>query len=125
VTTSVRADVQELRRTLHDANNGVRNAIDASERRLQELGALLRLAQNEAEHAFVSTASTLRGVQAGAASFQEGARPLEDDEELNDLDDDLDAVDDAAEEMDYGYDDGPAFERAEPRIKRRGQSEAG
>jgi len=125
VTTSVRADVQELRRTLHDANNGVRNAIDASERRLQELGALLRLAQNEAEHAFVSTASTLRGVQAGAASFQGGARPLEDDEELNDLDDDLDAVDDAAEEMDYGYDDGPAFERAEPRIKRRGQSDAG
>src|SRR6185437_12202351 len=59
VTTAVRADVQELRRTLHDANTGVRNAIDASERRLQELGALLRMAQNEAEHAFVSTASTL------------------------------------------------------------------
>jgi uncharacterized protein YoxC len=125
VTTSVRADVQELRRTLHDANNGVRNAIDASERRLQELGALLRMAQNEAEQAFVSTASTLRGVQAGAASFQEGARPLEDDEELNGLDDDLDAADDAAEDMDDGYDDGPAFERAEPRIKRRGHGEPG
>jgi len=125
VTTAVRADVQELRRTLHDANTGVRNAIDASERRLQELGALLRMAQNEAEHAFVSTASTLRGMQAGAASFQEGARPLDHDEELDDFDDDLDAADDAAEDMDDGYDDGPAFGRAEPRIKRRRHEEQG
>lgn len=127
VTTSVRADVQELRRTLHDANTGVRNAIDTSEQRLHELGALLRLAQNEAEHAFVSTASTLRGMQAGAASFQERVRPLDDDEDddLDDLDVDTVAADDAAEEMDDGYDDGPAFGRAEPRIKRRGYEEPG
>ena len=105
------------RQQLEDMNRLVRSQAQQLQ---QELGALLRLAQNEAEHAFVSTASTLRGVQAGAASFQEGARPLEDDEELNELDDDLDAADDAAEEMDDGYDDGPAFERAEPRIKRRG-----
>jgi len=127
VTTSVRADVQELRRTLHEANSGVRSAIDASEQRLHELGALLRLAQNEAEHAFVSTASTLRGMQAGAASFQEGVRPLDDDEDddLDDLDVDTVAADDAAEDMDDGYDDGPAFGRAEPRIKRRGYNEPG
>jgi uncharacterized protein YoxC len=128
VTTSVRADVQELRRTLHDANTGVRNAIGSTEQRLHELGALLRLAQNEAEHAFVSTASTLRGMQAGAASFQERVRPLDDDDDDDDLDDlDVDTVaaDDAAEEMDDGYDDGPAFGRAEPRIKRRGYDEPG
>jgi uncharacterized protein YoxC len=139
VTTAVRTDVQELRRTLHDANAGVRTAIDATERRMQELGALLRLVQNEAEHAFVSTAATLRGVQAGASSFRErDAATLDDDEvddlddlddlddvndvtdlnDLDDVDDDLDAADDAAEEMDDGYDNGPAFERAEPRIKR-------
>lgn len=117
VTTSVRADVQEIRRTLRDANDGVRNAIEASERRLHELGALLRLVQDEAEHAFVRTASTLRGVQAGAASLQEDTAPFDDDE-LDDLDDDLDAADDAAEEMEDGYDNGPAFGRAEPRIKR-------
>jgi uncharacterized protein YoxC len=127
VTTAVRADVQELRRTLSDANSGVRNAIDATEQRLHELGALLRLAQNEAEHAFVSTASTLRGVQAGAASFQARARPLDDDDddEFDDLDVDTVAADDAAEDMDDGYDDGPAFGRAEPRIKRRGYDEPG
>ena len=127
VTTAVRADVQELRRTLHDANTGVRNAIDASERRLHELAALVRLIQNEAEHAFVSTASTLRGVRAGAASYHEHARPL-DDEDFDDLDDDdldHDAADDAAEEMDDGYDNGPAFGRAEPRIKRPDYQEPG
>jgi uncharacterized protein YoxC len=118
VSTSVRADVQELRRTLHDANTGVRRAIDASERRLSELGALLRLVQTEAENAFVSTASTLHGVRAGAASLREDGAAHVDDDELDDFDDDLDAADDAAEDMDDGYDSGPAFERAEPRIKR-------
>jgi hypothetical protein len=66
-------------------------------------------------------------VQAGAATYRERERPL-DDEDLDDLDDldlDHDAADDAAEEMDDGYDDGPAFGRAEPRIKRPGYQEPG
>ena len=138
ISTSIRADVQALRKTLLVANEGIRDVVDSSERRLHELGAVLRLVQEEAEHAFVSTASTVRGVRAGAAAFREHGVPpasslddrdhagsdLEalDDDDFDDFDDvgenDLDAAVDAAEDMGDGYDNGPAFERAEPRIKR-------
>ncbi len=142
ISTSIRADVQAIRKTLLTANEGIRDVVDASERRLHELGAVLRLVQEEAENAFVSTASTVRGVRAGAAAFREdGARreaeagagedfeALEDDldddglESIDDIDDfddasDLDAAVDAAEDVSDGYDNGPAYGRAEPRIKR-------
>ena len=138
ISTSIRADVQAIRKTLLVANEGIRDVIDSSERRLHELGAVLRVVQEEAENAFVSTASTVRGVRAGAAAFREdGARLAEaddemdldeDDEELetvgdlealdDDYDSDLDAALDAAEDMNDGNDDGSTFGRAEPRIKR-------
>jgi len=144
ISTSIRADVQAIRKTLLVANEGIRDVVDSSERRLHELGALLRLVQDEAEHAFVSTAATVRGVRAGAAAFREdGERDAnggvqeeeeddDDDRDLEALDDDfddfddvddledsdLDAAADAAEDMSDGYDNGPAIERAEPRIKR-------
>lgn len=142
ISTSIRADVQAIRKTLLTANEGIRDVVDASERRLHELGAVLRLVQEEAENAFVSTASTVRGVRAGATAFREdGARvegragededfealddDLDDDDpdsidDIDDFDDvrDLDAAVDAAEDGSDGYDNGPAFGRAEPRIKR-------
>lgn len=94
ISTSIRADVQAIRRTLLTANEGIRDVIAASERRLHELGAVLRVVQEEAEHAFVSTASTVRGVQAGAAAFREdGGRPASDDVD-DDFGDDVEAVDD-------------------------------
>ena len=138
ISTSIRADVQAIRKTLLVANNGIRDVIYSSERRLHELGAVLRLVQEEAEQAFVSTASTVRGVRAGAATFrEEGARhasdDIDDDDELEELDDDdfdeydddsdLDSAVDAAEDMTDGYDNGSAFGRAEPRIKRPRRSE--
>jgi uncharacterized protein YoxC len=111
ITTSVRADVQVLRKTLLVANDGIRDVIESSERRLHEMGAVLRVMQEEAEHAFVSTASTIAGVRAGAAAFREdGARLAEadtgdedegfealDDEDAldDDFDDDLDSGDDS------------------------------
>ena len=141
ISTSIRADVQAIRKTLLVANEGIREVVDSSERRLHELGAVLRLVQEEAERAFVSTASTVRGVRAGAASFRdEGARLAsedadDDDDELEALDDDdfdeydddsdLDSAVDAAEDMTDGYDNGSAFGRAEPRIKRPRRSEPG
>jgi uncharacterized protein YoxC len=149
ISTSIRADVQAIRKTLLVANEGIRDVVDSSERRLHELGAVLRLVQEEAEHAFVSTASTVRGARAGAAAFREDGERLatdgvhddgvhddgDDDNDLETLDDDfddyddvddvddlddsdLDAAADAAEDMSDGDDNGPAFERAEPRIKR-------
>ena len=152
ITTSIRADVQAVRKTLLVANDGIRNVVDSSERRLHELGAVLRVMQEEAEHAFVSTASTIAGVRAGAAAFREdGARLAEadavdddEDEALDALDaldddfdddldsgddlesdDDLDAAVDAAEDMTDGYDNGTTFGRAEPRIKRPRRGDAG
>ena len=115
ITTSVRADVQAIRKTLLVANNGIRDVLESSERRLHELGAVLRVVQEEAEHAFVSTASTLAGVRAGAAAFREdGARLAEadvadddealDDDALDDAIDDFDDVDDV-EALDDDFDD--------------------
>jgi uncharacterized protein YoxC len=156
ISTSIRADVQAVRKTLLAANDGIRDVIDSSERRMHELGAVLRVVQEEAENAFVSTASTIRGVRAGAAAFREegaqlsgvgdanGREDLDDDDdgdadldvvdELDELeeefdedldddgdddsDSDLDAAAEAAEDMRDGYDNGSAFGRAEPRIKR-------
>ena len=85
--------MQAIRKTLLVANNGIRDVIDSSERRLHELGAVLRLVQEEAEQAFVSTASTVRGVRAGAATFREegerlASEDVDDDDELDELDDD-------------------------------------
>jgi uncharacterized protein YoxC len=179
ISTSIRADVQELRRTLLSANSGIREMIESSERRLHELGAVLRVVQEEAEQAFVSTASTIRGMRAGAASFRAtgarlraGERPddVEDFEELEDLDDeeldgleegdfddvegsleeydemdaadeddededaresgidtinDLDAAVNAAEDITNGDDNGSAFGRAKPRIKRTRRRDGG
>ena len=176
ISTSIRADVQELRRTLLSANSGIREVIESSERRLHELGAVLRVVQEEAEQAFVSTASTIRGVRAGAERFRKSgahlprAERLDDleeleDEELDDLDEgeldegelddiedaleeydeleaideddedaresgidtitDLDAAVDAAEDITNGDDNGTAFGRAKPRIKRTRRHDRG
>jgi uncharacterized protein YoxC len=165
ITTSIRADVQDLRKTLLTANEGIRDVIESSERRLHELGAVLRVVQEEAEHAFVSTASTIEGVRAGVATLRGNGTRLPDVEDLDDLDDldelddddfdddisieaieelevvdeiivdeddsdiddenDLDAAVDAAEDMTDGDNNGPAFGRAEPRIKRTRRSDRG
>jgi uncharacterized protein YoxC len=168
ISTSIRADVQDLRKTLLTANSGIRDVIESSERRLHELGAVLRVVQEEAEHAFVSTASTIRGLRAGAEVFRENGSRLADDEALEELEDmedlddfeedeftgagtlsdaddlegidddddeasesaintinDLDAARDAAEDMTNGNDNGPAFGRAKPRIKRTRRHDRG
>jgi len=96
ISTSIRADVQEVRKTLLAANSGIREMIESSERRLHELSAVLRVVQEEAEHAFVSTASAIRGVRAGATTFGENGARLAEEDELDDLGDleDLEDVDD-------------------------------
>ncbi|MEP7066835.1 MAG: DUF948 domain-containing protein [Gemmatimonadota bacterium] len=104
ISTSIRSDVQELRKTLLSANTAIRGMIETSERRLHELSAVLRVVQEEAEHAFVSTASTIRGVRAGAATLRaNGALPSVDLEDLDDEDDEDELVDlDDAELQDEG-----------------------
>lgn len=65
ITTSVRVDVQKVSQTVASANQRLMSSVELAEQRIQELNALLAVVQEEAESAFVSTASTLRGVRTG------------------------------------------------------------
>ena len=71
VTTAIRVDVQQFNQTVTLANERLTTAVRTAERRLNELDALMRVVQREAEDAFVSTASTLRGVRAGATTLRD------------------------------------------------------
>jgi uncharacterized protein YoxC len=110
ITTSVRADVQLVNATIASANDRLKQAMDVTERRLNDFNALLRVVQQEAEQAFVSTASTVRGVQTGAAVFRDrglGARGMdfasEDGVDPADVADELESQMESLEEGD-GYD---------------------
>jgi uncharacterized protein YoxC len=70
ITTSIRTDVLKVHETIDAANARVQDALALTERRMNELNALLSVVQEEAEHLFVSTASTVRGVREGAAAFR-------------------------------------------------------
>jgi uncharacterized protein YoxC len=81
ITTSIRTDVQKVHETIDAANVRVQDALALTERRMNELNALLSVVQEEAEHLFVSTASTVRGVREGAAAFRDrGAMDFVSDE---------------------------------------------
>jgi uncharacterized protein YoxC len=114
ITTSIRVDIQQVNRTIAEANRRMMEALELSERRLHDFNALIEVVQREAEGAFVTTASTLRGVRAGTAAFQHGVLG-----EADDLDgDDLDS--DPEEDGDGDHDaESSAPRRAEPRIKPR------
>lgn len=112
ITTSIRVDVQQVNRTIAEANRRMMQALKLSEKRIHDFNALMEVVQREAEGAFVATASTLRGVRAGTAAFQQG--------ELNGADDHDEEYLDAEEERDGNDDAGtPTAGREEPRIKRR------
>jgi uncharacterized protein YoxC len=90
ITTAIRVDVQQFNQTVALANERLTSAVKTAERRLSELDALMRVVQREAEDAFVSTASTLRGVRAGATTLRDqvedgtiaDAEEFEDDDAL-------------------------------------------
>ncbi len=69
ITTSIRSDVQQVNATIASANRRLNQAVQLTETRLNEFNALLQVVQQEAEQAFVSTASAVRGVRTGAATF--------------------------------------------------------
>lgn len=112
ITTSIRVDVQQVNRTIAEANRRMMQALKLSEKRIHDFNALMEVVQREAEGAFVTTASTLRGVRAGTVAFQQGELNGADDPDEEDLD--------AEEDRDGNYDAGtPTAGRKEPRIKRR------
>jgi len=65
ISTAMRVDVQQVSQTVAAVNQRLQQAVGAAEERINELNALLDVVQEEAESAFVTTASTIRGVQTG------------------------------------------------------------
>lgn len=125
ITTSIRTDVAKLHETIDAGNRRVRRAMDQSEQRVKEFNALLKVVQEEAEGLFISTASTVRGVQ-------QGTRVFHDDSGIDLASDELDAAeaerdfDDLEEETDGNErrtespaDTGPAAPRIRPRAHGR------
>jgi uncharacterized protein YoxC len=115
ITTSIRVDVQQFNQTVALANERLTTAVKTAEQRLLELDALLRVVQREAEDAFVSTASTLRGVRAGATTFR-------DEVEGRLIEDEFDDVEPLEESEESHGDDGETEDnqwRERPRVRRR------
>jgi hypothetical protein len=83
VSLAVRQDVEAVSRTVKSASEKAQVAADAAGKRLAELNALMDVVQAEAEDIFIRTASTVRGVQAGAGAFARMTRgadgPMDDD----------------------------------------------
>ena len=100
ISTSIRVDVQQVSQTIASANQKLVASVSAAEERVKELNALLAVVQEEAEGAFVSTASTLRGVRTGI-------------HEAFEREDDLDGR--------YN-EDGTEWEKPRPRVRPRDES---
>jgi uncharacterized protein YoxC len=97
ISTSVRVDIQQVSQTISMANQKLVESVAAAEERVKELNALLAVVQEEAEGAFISTASTLRGVRTG---IHEALEP----------EDDLDG---------RYIEDGTEWEKPRPRVRPR------
>lgn len=100
ISTSIRVDVQQVSQTIASANQKLVASVAAAEDRVKELNALLAVVQEEAEGAFVSTASTLRGVRTGI-------------HEAFEREDDLDG---------RYIEDGTEWEKPRPRVRPRDES---
>lgn len=70
ITTALRQDIQKVSATIDAAHARVEAALDMTEDRVRDFNALLAVAQEEAEHLFLSTASTVRGVRRGADALR-------------------------------------------------------
>jgi methyl-accepting chemotaxis protein len=77
MSTAIRSDVDQFRGKLESAQHRLTEAAGATEQRIRRFNALLDVVQEEAEGLFIETASTLRGVQAGARTLREESVELE------------------------------------------------
>lgn len=66
VVGKVRNEIDDVADTVQSVNERVRDAVDSAEVRVRRLGALVDVAQEEAEEMVVSAAATMRGVRSGA-----------------------------------------------------------
>jgi hypothetical protein len=77
ISATVRTDVERVNGSVRALSDRLQQAADRMEERIEEFNALMEVVQDEAESAFVGTASTVRGLRAGAHTL---TRPLGDGE---------------------------------------------
>ncbi len=66
ITATLRTDVEGLHQSVRSLSARLQQASDHMETRIDEFNALMEVVQGEAESVFLDTASTARGVRAGA-----------------------------------------------------------
>jgi hypothetical protein len=93
ITRSLRDDVSRVNDSVHALTDRLNFASERMEERIEDFNALMEVVQEEAEDVFIDTASTMRGVRAGARSLSDGAR---DEDVLDEPSSDGDAEEPAA-----------------------------
>ena len=78
IVAIVKGDVRQVQQTVAAANARLLKAVKEVEARLDEFNALIEVVQDEAESAFVSTASTVHGVRTGLAQVFDNTEEFED-----------------------------------------------
>ena len=74
ITQALRTDVERLNASVKALTDRLQLASERMEERIEEFNALMEVVQDEAEGIFIDTASTVRGVKAGARSMASGGR---------------------------------------------------
>ena len=72
IAASVRTDIQKLNESVGRITDRLNHASDRVEERVEDFNALIEVVQAEAEDIFLDTASTVRGVRAGAKALGNG-----------------------------------------------------
>lgn len=75
----VKGDVRQVQQTIAAANSRLLKAVREAEERLDQFNALIEVMQDEAESAFVGTASTVRGVRTGLTHVFDTDEEITDD----------------------------------------------
>lgn len=78
IVAIVKGDVRQVQQTVAAANARLLKAVKEAEARLDEFNALIEVVQDEAESAFVNTASTVHGVRTGLAQVFDNTEEFED-----------------------------------------------
>jgi hypothetical protein len=126
VSRTVKKDVEKLSASVTSATDRLKGAAAQAEQRVGEFNALIGVVQEEAEQLFITGASTLRGVRAGAETF--GRYQTGELQMLEEVYDEGDEIDDdevvAAEMRDTGlggFTDDEDDEMEDPLPPRRGR----
>lgn len=83
IVAIVKGDVRQVQQTVAAANARLLKAVKEAEARLDEFNALIEVVQEEAESAFVSTASAAYGVRTGLAQVFDNREDFEDGDDGN------------------------------------------